>query len=68
MTPTTDPKELFQQPAQMFLSREQLCARWNCSGSTLKRREKDGGLVPTLLGPRLVRYSMKMIEEIEKSR
>ena len=48
-----------------FLTRSELAARWSCSISTIKRREGEGELVPTRLGPRTLRYSMAHIEELE---
>lgn len=56
--------------SRAFFTREQLSERWSVSISTLKRREKDPNdiLKPTRLGPRVLRYSWALIEEIEKSR
>lgn len=51
----------------IFLDRDQLAQRWKTSISTLKRREKCGELVPTRLGGRIVRYSMKQILAIEEA-
>ena len=48
-----------------FLNRAQLAERWNCSISTLKRREKSGELAPLRLGRRIVRFPMALIESIE---
>ncbi|RYD85762.1 MAG: DNA-binding protein [Verrucomicrobiaceae bacterium] len=50
-----------------YLDREQLATRWDCSVSTLKRREKAGELIPTRFGPRIVRYSVVQILAIEKA-
>lgn len=49
-----------------LLDRKALAARWSVSIETLKRREKDGSLLPVYLpGGRLVRYRLSDIEEIE---
>ena len=60
---TTQPTSK-NHPAPIFLSREQLGTRWNCSDSTIKRREKDG-LKATHLGPRMVRYRLEEVEAFE---
>ena len=54
-----------RQTVPTFLNRAQLAERWNCSISTLKRREKSGELAPLRLGRRIVRFPMALIESIE---
>ena len=50
---------------ETFLSRQQLGARWGCSGSTIKRREAMGGLTPICLTARTVRYRLSEILKLE---
>ncbi|MGL5017510.1 MAG: hypothetical protein ACRDBP_05215 [Luteolibacter sp.] len=67
MSATTQPETKILQ-TQLFLDREQLANRWNCSVSTVKRIEKRGELQASRPSPRVVRYKLEMIEQIEKSR
>jgi len=53
-----------EQPEQ-FLSRRQLTARWGCCVETIKRRQRAGLLKPIYLSSRMVRYSLRNVEEIE---
>ena len=52
------------QPEQL-LSRSQLKTRWGCCIETIKRRQKAGLLKPIYLSARMVRYSIRNIQEIE---
>jgi len=60
-----------QQPEQTMsidsikLSREDLRRRWKISVATLKRMEKRGDLRPERPSPRIVRYDLEDILEIE---
>jgi hypothetical protein len=48
------------------LTRADLCARWRCSLSTLKRMEEDGFLTPVRLRGN-VRYKTTQIQAIESA-
>lgn len=62
---TTSKSNNPSETAPAFITRQELSVRWKCSLSSIKRREKHG-LKPTRLGPRMVRYSLKVIEELEQ--
>jgi excisionase family DNA binding protein len=47
-----------------FLTRRQLCDRWQVSGMTLQRREKSGELPAYKLG-RGTRYLLEDVEAVE---
>jgi predicted DNA-binding transcriptional regulator AlpA len=53
--------------SSLFISRENLAARWAVTKQTLKRKEQLGLLQPVVLGPRLLRYKLSEIEAIENS-
>jgi hypothetical protein len=52
---------------QRFLKRSELAARWRCSVETIKRRQRSGALNPIRLSQRLLLYSLKEIEALEKA-
>lgn len=52
----------------VLLSRAQLAERWSCSIETLKRREAAGTLKRVLIGPRVIRYRMGDILNLEGSK
>lgn len=47
---------------QRLLTRQELARRWGCCSHTIARRHD---LNPVRLGPRLVRYRVREIEQIE---
>jgi predicted DNA-binding transcriptional regulator AlpA len=53
---------------QRYLSRADLCARWNISRSTLFREERKG-LAPRgiRVGPRRIRYLLSEVEDWERT-
>jgi hypothetical protein len=53
-------------PGVTLLTRADLCTRWRCSPSTLKRMEKSGFLRPVRLRSN-VRYRVDQIEQIESA-
>ena len=50
---------------EILISRKQLCARWNCCGMTLKRREAAGVLKAVRFNQRMLRYRLSDILRIE---
>jgi len=50
---------------ELFLSRESVAKRWECSPRTVKRREQRGELTPIVLSGQLVRYRLSEILAIE---
>jgi len=57
-----------KQSEPVLLSRAQLAERWSCSIETLKRRESAGTLKRVLIGPRVIRYRMNDILNLEGSK
>lgn len=58
-----DPLE--QTKSIVFISRKQLATRWSCSIETIKRKEKQGLIVPLRLGKRMLRYRLDDIQKLE---
>ena len=56
------------KPHPQYYTRKDLSATLLISMSTIKRQEKAGALKPTRLGPRIVRYRVKDVEEFLKQR
>jgi len=55
------------QVDEVFLTRKQLCARWNCSFMTIVRREAAGVLRPHRFNARVLRYRLSDIVAIENA-
>ena len=55
-----------KQKEEDYISRQELCARWGCSLETLKRRERQGILHPVGFSPRMVRYRLSEVADIER--
>jgi hypothetical protein len=58
-----------KQVQPTLISRRHLAERWSVSLETLKRREKEGVLIPLIIGAGIgagVRYRIADIERIEK--
>ena len=54
-----------ETPAERFLSRKEMAARWAVSIETIKRKVRAGLLHPYYLGERAVRFKLSDIEQIE---
>ncbi len=59
------PNTTDEKPAERFLSRKELAARWAVSIETIKRKVRAGLLFPYYLGERAVRFKLSDIEAIE---
>ena len=55
------------QSEEGLISRQSLCARWQVSEETLKRKERAQLLVPIRLSKRMVRYKMVQVLALENS-
>lgn len=56
----------YNDGSDALLTRKDIAMRWKTSLETVKRREKDGTLVPVYLpGGRLVRYRLSEILKVE---
>ena len=66
-TPKYPQRAAPQDELPPYFDRPLLAGRWNCSISTLKRREKAGELVSTRFGARIIRYSRAEILRIENA-
>ena len=62
---TESEQEAPQAELPPYFDRPRLSNRWDCSISTLKRKEKAGELVSTRFGARVVRYSRDEVLRIE---
>ena len=50
---------------EILIKRKQLCARWSCSGMTVRRREVAGALTAVRFNRRMLRYRLSDILRIE---
>lgn len=49
-----------------YLTRKELALRWNCSLTTIRRKEQRGELPAVRLSIRIVRFELSAIEQIER--
>lgn len=49
-----------------LLTRSDLALRWGCSLSTIKRYEKKGLLKVIRIGPRLIRFKLDDVLDVER--
>ncbi len=56
-----------QQISDTLFSRKQLADRWSTSIETIKRRQKQGVLIPIYLSQRQVRYKLSQIIGVEEA-
>ena len=51
---------------ERLLSRKALAARWGVSTETVKRRDREGALIPVRFNQRLVRYRLSDVLRLEE--
>ncbi|MGK0190597.1 MAG: hypothetical protein ACI9R3_006426 [Verrucomicrobiales bacterium] len=64
---SVNPTPSFAGNHGQLISRAQLAKRWCVSKETIKRREREGILVPIRFNQRLLRYRLEDIVEIEQA-